>query len=169
MEALQLLKFLLKKEHLNFTHGWSILEVAMSISMACHNLGSLTGMIQRLCWITCWRSLVFMMVRLVSCNYTCQQDNIVYQWRPLYFCISAMLPPLPSPNLQFPESNSWLICSYINQHMCSHLFNIQHSSIINYSWCLPQMPHLLMPKFQIYRFKHSHKRSCCPSASTILL
>ena len=43
MEALQLLKFLLKKEHLNFTHGWSILEVAMSISMACHNLGSLTG------------------------------------------------------------------------------------------------------------------------------
>jgi hypothetical protein len=42
MEALQLLKFLLKKEHLNFTHGWLTSEVAMSISMACHNLGSLS-------------------------------------------------------------------------------------------------------------------------------
>jgi hypothetical protein len=30
MEALQLLKFLLKKEHLNFINGWSTLEVVMS-------------------------------------------------------------------------------------------------------------------------------------------
>jgi len=43
MQSLQLLKFLLKKECLNFTHGWSTSEVAMSILMACHNLGSLTG------------------------------------------------------------------------------------------------------------------------------
>jgi hypothetical protein len=42
MEALQLLKFLLKKECLNFTHGWSTSEVAMSILMVCHNLGSLS-------------------------------------------------------------------------------------------------------------------------------
>ena len=30
MEALQLLKFLLKRERLNFVHGWSTSEVAMS-------------------------------------------------------------------------------------------------------------------------------------------
>jgi hypothetical protein len=30
MEALQLLKFLLKKEHLNFINGWSTSEVVMS-------------------------------------------------------------------------------------------------------------------------------------------
>ena len=43
MEALQLLKFLLKKERLNFTHGWLTSEAAMSISMPRHDLGSLTG------------------------------------------------------------------------------------------------------------------------------
>ena len=43
MEALQLLKFLLKKECLNFTHGWSILEAAMGISIPRLDLGSLSG------------------------------------------------------------------------------------------------------------------------------
>jgi hypothetical protein len=43
MEALQLLKFLLKKERLNFTRGWSTSEAAMSISTARHDLGSLSA------------------------------------------------------------------------------------------------------------------------------
>jgi hypothetical protein len=43
MEALQLLKFLLKKECLNFTRGWLTSEAAMSILMPRHNLSSLTG------------------------------------------------------------------------------------------------------------------------------
>jgi hypothetical protein len=42
MEALQLLKFLLKKECLNFTRGWSTLEAAMGISILCLNLSSLS-------------------------------------------------------------------------------------------------------------------------------
>ncbi len=42
MEALQLLKFLLKKECLNFTCGWATSEVAMGVSVACHDLGSLS-------------------------------------------------------------------------------------------------------------------------------
>jgi hypothetical protein len=45
MEALQLLKFLLKKEHLNFMVGWSTLDVAMSeVSKPTYDLlGSLFG------------------------------------------------------------------------------------------------------------------------------
>ena len=43
MEALQLLKFLLKKERLNFTRGWSTPEAAMNISIPHYNLGSLSG------------------------------------------------------------------------------------------------------------------------------
>ena len=43
MEALQLLKFLLKKERLNFTRGWSTPEAAMGISIPHLNLGSLSG------------------------------------------------------------------------------------------------------------------------------
>jgi hypothetical protein len=42
MDALQLLKFLLKKEHLNLTCGWSTLEAAMGILIPCLDLGSLT-------------------------------------------------------------------------------------------------------------------------------
>ncbi len=42
MEALQLLKFLLKKECLNFTRGWATSEAAMGVSVACHDLGSLS-------------------------------------------------------------------------------------------------------------------------------
>jgi hypothetical protein len=39
MEALQLLKFSLKKEHLNFTAGWSTSETAMSgVSQPTNNL-----------------------------------------------------------------------------------------------------------------------------------
>ncbi|KAF8264713.1 hypothetical protein EI94DRAFT_1591943, partial [Lactarius quietus] len=44
MEALQLLKFLLKKERLNFTAGWSTSEEAMSgreVLKLTHGLGSL--------------------------------------------------------------------------------------------------------------------------------
>jgi hypothetical protein len=42
MEALQLLKFSLKKERLNFMAGWSTSETAMSgVLKPTHNLGSL--------------------------------------------------------------------------------------------------------------------------------
>jgi hypothetical protein len=47
MEALQLLKFALKKEHLNFMNGWSTSEVAMNeegvsgLKLVALNLGSL--------------------------------------------------------------------------------------------------------------------------------
>jgi len=42
MEALQLLKFSLKKEHLNFTDGWATSEVAMlGVPKPTHDLGSL--------------------------------------------------------------------------------------------------------------------------------
>lgn len=41
MEALQLLKFLLKKERLNFTRGWSTPEAAMGISIPHLDLSSL--------------------------------------------------------------------------------------------------------------------------------
>lgn len=42
MEALQLLKFALKKEHLNFTKGWSTSEAAMgSVGKPTPDLGSL--------------------------------------------------------------------------------------------------------------------------------
>jgi hypothetical protein len=42
MEALQLLKFSLKKECLNFMAGWSTLETAMSgVSKPTHDLSSL--------------------------------------------------------------------------------------------------------------------------------
>jgi hypothetical protein len=42
MEALQLLKFLLKKEHLNFTCGWSTPEAAMGILIPRLDLSSLS-------------------------------------------------------------------------------------------------------------------------------
>ena len=42
MEALQLLKFLLKKEHLDFTRGWATSEVAMSTSIMHRDLCSLS-------------------------------------------------------------------------------------------------------------------------------
>jgi hypothetical protein len=42
MEALQLLKFLLKKECLNFTRGWSTPEAAMGILIPHLNLRSLS-------------------------------------------------------------------------------------------------------------------------------
>jgi hypothetical protein len=46
MEALQLLKFSLKKEHLNFMNGWATSEAAMSEALMSgfkptHDLGSL--------------------------------------------------------------------------------------------------------------------------------
>jgi hypothetical protein len=43
MEALQLLKFSLKKERLDFTCGWSTSEVAMRTSIPRHDLGCLSG------------------------------------------------------------------------------------------------------------------------------
>jgi hypothetical protein len=44
MEALQMLKYLLKKERLNFMEGWSTPEAAVSgVSKATGNLGSLFG------------------------------------------------------------------------------------------------------------------------------
>jgi hypothetical protein len=42
MEALQLLKFLLKKECLNFTHRWSTPEAAIGISIPHLDLSSLS-------------------------------------------------------------------------------------------------------------------------------
>ena len=42
MEALQLLKFLLKKECLNFTRGWSTPEAAMGILIPRLDLSSLS-------------------------------------------------------------------------------------------------------------------------------
>ncbi|KAF8494564.1 hypothetical protein F5888DRAFT_1616583 [Russula emetica] len=41
MEALQMLKYSLKKERLNFMNGWSISEAAMSMSVPTGELGSL--------------------------------------------------------------------------------------------------------------------------------
>jgi len=107
-----------------WAYRWHVTTLALSL-----------GTTRRLHWITCWRSLVFTMARLVSCNYACQQDDIVCQWRPLYFCISATLPPLPSPNLQFPESDSWPMADMqlcksacvLSLVQCS-IFNVQHSS-----------------------------------------
>jgi len=41
MEALQLLKFLLKKQHLNFMEGWSMLQAAMEVGLQDHDLSTL--------------------------------------------------------------------------------------------------------------------------------
>ncbi|KAF8494076.1 hypothetical protein F5888DRAFT_1617331, partial [Russula emetica] len=41
MEALQMLKYSLKKERLNFMNGWSISEAAMSMSVPTGELSSL--------------------------------------------------------------------------------------------------------------------------------
>jgi len=41
MEALQLLKFSLKKQHLNFMEGWSTSQVAMEVGLQDHDLSTL--------------------------------------------------------------------------------------------------------------------------------
>lgn len=43
MEALQMLKFSLKKEHLNFTAGWAMSEAELTTSVKPVPLGSLVG------------------------------------------------------------------------------------------------------------------------------
>ena len=41
MEALQLLKFSLKKQHLNFMEGWLMLQAAMEVGLQDHDLSTL--------------------------------------------------------------------------------------------------------------------------------